>query len=377
MRRDSKKDARLILELAEKGMVKKDVLLKLNLNITQFNYSLKSAFDKEKVNDLRWKFKQNEVQKSSTSIKKSVVKPDVKLDDAEVVIEKIVEERTIDEQTTIAVTEEVKNDHQKIGEGLKKGEYVVLDTSIIGIDEVVEILKNKGVICIFTSIVIEELDKQQKNPNSCGYNAKNLLRLALEDESLVIPIPKKTSLAGWREENSDSFIVQTAFDLKEKYNPVVITSDKVLALKAKCQGLRFQYWSFESNSNKSVESKELILGQDIVKVEKVRDSNEKITINFFEMKGAKYFYPKKGLHRYFLFDEKGHLIENDNGLIPYKPGYILFRIYDHCIQKIELKNHNKKYNSHLICEAFFGEVQQDVKKINILSVIKNNGLLKN
>lgn len=391
MKRNAKEDARLILELIQKGMAKKDILSKLGLNNSQFYYSLKSNCDKEKLDEIKWRLKENSAKIVSTLVKEDVLKPEIKLEAEKAVVEEIAGENSDDEKTTVsavektvgAITEKVENDYQEIGKGLKKGDYVVLDTSIMGIDDVVKILKNKGVICIFTSIVIEELDKQQTKLNLCGYNAKKLLRLALEEESIVVPIPKKTSLAGWREENPDSFIVQTAFDLKEKYDPIVITSDKVLALKAKCQGLHFQYWDINFKNQKNINCNNKVesngFRSDIPKGKflKICARNKEISFNIFNIKNKKYIYPKKGLHKYFVFDEAGNAIPHHEGLIPYKLGYTLFIRHEHCIQKIEFKNHDKKNNANLICEAFFvGAKSGDFQNVSTLSVIESNRLLR-
>lgn len=372
MKRNAKEDARLILELVQKGMEKKYILSKLGLNNSQFYYSLKSNCEKEELNEIKCRLKENSAKMVSASVKKTVVKPEIKLDVEKIVEEKLAVEKTLvvaAEKIALAITEEVETDYQEIGKDLKKGEYVFLDTSIIGIKDVEKILKNKKVICIFSTVVIEELDKKQRLSTREGDNARKLLRLAIEEQNIVLPIPKKTNLNGWRVENTDSFIVQTAFDVKEKYNPIVITSDKVLALKAKCQGLRFQYWppskSIEENFEKVIKA-----NKKDIEIVKVREGNKHITIHTIERDGSLYILPKKGPHRYFIFDKGGNLVENDKGLPPYKTDHILFRVYDHCVQKIKLQNNKKQDNALLLSEGFFNLVQTDVRGINIENIAK-------
>ena len=129
-------------------------------------------------------------------------------------------------------------------------ELILLDTSIIRIKNIIDrFLKKKNVLFIFSVLVIEELLgiklDNQISPQM-KYNISQLLKLSIEDCSVIISNNGESKLPGWRIENKDTQIISVAMSLFNHNRYIkVYTADMGFAAMVKNLGLDFEYLNEE------------------------------------------------------------------------------------------------------------------------------------
>lgn len=133
------------------------------------------------------------------------------------------------------VREMLKNNKKKERKNLSR--EIVIDASITGLPNIVKELEKRikaGEKIILTSITIQELDRMQKFDDKKAKDVRKILQMAakepihfhsvLIDESVGIP---------------DDCIIKYCADNKKKV--ILITSDKVMTLKARMYGVKVEY----------------------------------------------------------------------------------------------------------------------------------------
>jgi rRNA-processing protein FCF1 len=125
----------------------------------------------------------------------------------------------------------------KEGENSELEGGVVIDASITGYPGIIEEIKKIPKI-ILTSVTIEELDKLGKINDLPGKVARDISNMALEDEKGKFVFAEITENEDWIPDNR---IVNFC---KEK-NVSLITSDKIMALKAKCMNVNVRYYKID------------------------------------------------------------------------------------------------------------------------------------
>lgn len=118
----------------------------------------------------------------------------------------------------------------------------LIDASIVGLaefEETLNDLKNQGKI-ILTSVTIRELDKLQKSLDFVSRNARIILKQAAEDDKNF-----ECCLIDENFEEVDDNIIE--YCRQNKKEVILVTSDKVMTLKARMYGIETKY--FQQNHN--------------------------------------------------------------------------------------------------------------------------------
>ncbi|MDD3303678.1 MAG: hypothetical protein PHP54_02035 [Clostridia bacterium] len=119
----------------------------------------------------------------------------------------------------------------------ENGKKYVIDASISGVDSILEFISNRineGHKIVFTSVSIHEFTKLQLGNDQSGFDARHILNSAAEN-----PDNFETVLIDENYESPDDCIIQ--YCAKEKENVVLLTSDKNMALRARCLDVEVQF----------------------------------------------------------------------------------------------------------------------------------------
>lgn len=143
-------------------------------------------------------------------------------------------------------------DAKKGSKSVQTEKYFVLDASLCGISELEEIIsgfeEEKSKV-ILTSVTIRELDRMQKFKDVAAADARYILSNAAQNQDMFFMV--------WIEENletPDDCIIKYCADNKESV--VLLTADKIMALKARAFGVETMYYikGYDTSKIKSRES---------------------------------------------------------------------------------------------------------------------------
>ena len=242
-------------------------------------------------------------------------------------------------------------------------EVVVIDTSFCGAHGMKDIIKDKTVI--FQTLVIEELDhlkRDRSNANDIIHAATFLLREALKSHNLVKSTVSCATLEGWNKSNSsdsDSRIVQTAFNLKSEYNVTLYTCDILMCLKAKNLGLAFEFFEcydqvqkdnpFNKESSSDQTPKPTLIFKEI------GIKNETTSLPL--VKKGKFSYLKESESLCSFYNYASGLILKVTDHHPVNGfGRLIFASYSDRIEVLKIENFTSSNNAKKIGVGYFSEL---------------------
>lgn len=149
---------------------------------------------------------------------------------------------------------------------------IIIDTCSVGYDSCLKIIfKAKKVTVVYS--VIKELDSLNINNNSTllGAKTRDIMTKLLEDESgkyRLVPY-------GYNDERqADDVIIDYLMSLPVVERPTLLTTDKNLALKAKCLGLEYIFYKIYKNVTNNQEENNQSSTKVIKKVHKPEPKSE-------------------------------------------------------------------------------------------------------
>lgn len=119
--------------------------------------------------------------------------------------------------------------------------YYVLDASVCGSDDIFGFFKSENIKIIISDLTIHELDLLQGTNDHNGRNARQILAMAVNDEVKFI-CKRITPL-----DNVDDSIINYCYNNYQRVT--LITSDKVMCLKARSYGVNVVFFQHNKESD--------------------------------------------------------------------------------------------------------------------------------
>jgi hypothetical protein len=338
-KRNAQRDAKTIKDMANIGYTEEEISKEMGLSHRQFAYSITRWLSPNMAKKVQQQLRDNKGREGRTAESTQPVQ--------EVQVEQLTPVQTENRQA------------------------IVIDASIINVEGIITKLKEvKNAIFVFPTVVIEELETMTKRSGFHGYNVRELLSIAIQDTSMVIPTATVSTLTGWSS-NKDSLIIQIAMDMKEQYDVIVYSCDKIVIIKAKSLGLRYVYYkskpapmTYDSRPftpaaipAAKVETEELSLFR------KVDEVGEIWTVEFIKKRNFHYIQNTETFPYYFSY-ENGK-VTSLQGKVFVREGLDIYRIYDNRIEKLIIRNFDKSNNVEFVRRGVFAETITTITQFQV------------
>jgi len=334
------KDVRKVTKLIREGCTEDEIIEQLGLTKSQFEITLKYGFRPKEARNARRILRVAKERRESQGVTEANQEPQGENETPEK-IEKEIPDLSVQTDGNI--------------------QSVLIDTSIINSIGIIDVLRKiENAVFIFPTIVIEELDSLTGKPSFQGKNARELLSLALEDNSMVLPAAKTANLNGWSGQDKDSLIIQTALNLQNQ-KIVVYSSDKTLTLKAKSLGMGYVYVKSDANPSMPYEHRSVV-NMESVKEEQQLDEglfkskeavNQPGMIVIRKFKSFHYIPHSNEFPCYFKFRNGKASLMNKQIFI--REGDVIYRVFSDKIEKLIVKHlgSSNSYNVDILCRGVF------------------------
>lgn len=344
-RRNAKEDSKNIKALINKGHTTDEIMEQMSIKYSQIYYALNY-----------WN--------SPTVSKRFLTK--LKVNNTNKIEEQQKDKKVIEE----------KNEATTVKQSNKKA--LLLDTSIVNVKGILDkIEKSKNVTFIFPTRVIEYLESIKMKTGFVGFNARELLNIAIQDNSKIIPTPEISPLIGWSVNDKDNLIVQVALDLADKYDITIYTCDKMLTLKAKSMNIKYDYHKLGApttyneqlayNANASTND-HFPKQNNLFLLREIKEFDQARTIEFLKHKGFYYLQNKNNFPCYCVIEDNKPV--DFSGKLYLEENNTFYVIYHNKISKYIIKNFSNSRNVTLVKIGVFSTELTSVTPALAIRIIR-------